>query len=289
MPLGQLIACALIVLNCNFCAYLSFWFCFVCCRYFALHHYGGIYLDVDVECLQPFYNFTLEHSCFVSQEPVEHPHFLNRMDEPLVSNALMGCRPGHPFFKYVIRHLSDYTGWLFWTDILKATGPFMLTQALKSFRNSNSHQQSVSKHDSVRLIDDRIFQPTIDDSMLRHIVEKCRRPIEKRFPSAAYRAQHATLCSKLLSFQYANIPGADSITNHHWTHLWGGRRYDPWGAFNTDIGFDIRQLAVLRNLSVASPWCLFIVPFLFIYFNKLIISCKFGCVIFFDQRMNVDC
>ncbi len=213
-----------------------------------LHHYGGIYLDVDVECLQPFNNFSMQHSCFVSQEPKEHSHFLNRMDEPLISNALMGCKPKHAFFKFVISHLDDYTGWLFWTDILKATGPFMLTQAFKSYRQETSSQSH--QRDTVELIDDRIFQPTIDDSMLRHIIDKCHRPIEKRFPSSSYKTRHAALCSRLLSFHYANIPSTESITNHHWTHLWGGRRYDPWGVFNTDIGFDIRELGAMRNVSL---------------------------------------
>ena len=211
-----------------------------------MYHYGGIYLDVDFECLKPFRNFTLLHDCFLSQEPIEHPHFLNQMDEPLVSNALMGCRPQHPFFKFVIDHLNDFTGWISWHDILHATGPFMLTRMYKSYHYGLHFNL---QRDHIALIEDKVFQPTIDDSMLRHIIEKCHHSIEKQFASLAYRTSHLSLCAKLLSISFSNTPKSESLTNHHWTHLWAGKRYDPWGVFNTEIGFDISELGFSRNVS----------------------------------------
>jgi len=54
-------------------------------RYLLLHHYGGVYLDVDITCLVPL--DTLLHLPFVT--PGAHPAGIN--------NAFILARPDHPF------------------------------------------------------------------------------------------------------------------------------------------------------------------------------------------------
>lgn len=65
-------------------------------RYEVLHAYGGLYVDMDFECLRPFDPIVDDLDCFVGEE------------EPgRISNALIGCTPGHPFMRRLLHRLPD--------------------------------------------------------------------------------------------------------------------------------------------------------------------------------------
>lgn len=59
-------------------------------RLHALYHYGGIYLDTDVEVLQPLDRF-LSHEAFSGFE-----------DERYLQSGLFGAVPGHPWIKQLL-------------------------------------------------------------------------------------------------------------------------------------------------------------------------------------------
>ena len=48
-----------------------------------------------------------EHDCFVSMEPAIHQLVIYNDVSRLLSNALLACRPRHPFFKFVIDFLTE--------------------------------------------------------------------------------------------------------------------------------------------------------------------------------------
>lgn len=60
-----------------------------------LHRFGGIYADADAVCLRPL-DPLLDHRMFLPQSP---------NDTALVTNAVMGAEPGHPFLDALIREL----------------------------------------------------------------------------------------------------------------------------------------------------------------------------------------
>lgn len=60
-----------------------------------LAQHGGIYVDCDAECLRPLDGLR-GHRMFVAQSP---------NDTSLVTNAVMGCEPGHPFLDALIAGL----------------------------------------------------------------------------------------------------------------------------------------------------------------------------------------
>ena len=65
-------------------------------RYCILHHYGGIYADIDVELLRPFPEEWLcrtSDKVILGYEPPEHCG-----KDKLVCNALMISPPGHPYW-----------------------------------------------------------------------------------------------------------------------------------------------------------------------------------------------
>jgi len=93
-------------------------------RYEILFRFGGLYIDTDFECLQPFDIF--HHCCdFYSG--------LNFNINPItVFNGLIGCRAGHPILKTCISnirkrppHSTDPI-----EDIMQYTGPYYFTRCI---------------------------------------------------------------------------------------------------------------------------------------------------------------
>jgi mannosyltransferase OCH1-like enzyme len=81
-------------------------------RYLVMYEYGGIYADMDVECMDDFY---------------DHLHAgkanLIYNDDDTFHNALMASPAHHPFWHYV---LSEALGWRMSEDVDSSTGTKML-------------------------------------------------------------------------------------------------------------------------------------------------------------------
>lgn len=61
-------------------------------RLYALYHYGGIYMDTDVEVIKPLDRF-LTHSAFSGFE-----------DPANIPTGIMAAEKGHPLFKKLVEH-----------------------------------------------------------------------------------------------------------------------------------------------------------------------------------------
>jgi len=101
-------------------------------RYFILHRHGGLYVDLDFQCLKPLDALLEGKQCVLGLEP--HQHCLDHCQEQIVSNALMAAAPGHPFFGAVIDQLPKYAERVNTVQpILETTGPFMLSHVYADF------------------------------------------------------------------------------------------------------------------------------------------------------------
>src|SRR5262245_1687646 len=102
-------------------------------RYFLLHHYGGMYVDLDFECIQPLTPLLSHAALVLGVEPPEHTDMTlarERALDRIVCNALMASQPQHPFWEHVFTLLMqcrDAPG------PLDAAGPFFLTRAYESY------------------------------------------------------------------------------------------------------------------------------------------------------------
>ncbi|KAF8339152.1 uncharacterized protein EI90DRAFT_3118238 [Cantharellus anzutake] len=86
-------------------------------RYFVLHHYGGIYLDLDVGCLRPLDSLLV------------YPVILPRTIPVGVSNDLMFAAKGHPFMAQTIHNLVtfDHDYILNYPTVMFSTGPMFIS------------------------------------------------------------------------------------------------------------------------------------------------------------------
>ncbi|KAL1867139.1 hypothetical protein VTK73DRAFT_4333 [Phialemonium thermophilum] len=101
-------------------------------RYFVLHHFGGIYLDMDTLCKEPFPVDGIGH---------DGPHALFKSTLPTgVTNDFMMSTARHPAFAVAISRLPVfYKITRLWARlepyvaIMLSSGPLFLTLALKDF------------------------------------------------------------------------------------------------------------------------------------------------------------
>ncbi|KAF2128344.1 glycosyltransferase family 32 protein [Dothidotthia symphoricarpi CBS 119687] len=96
-------------------------------RYFVLHHFGGIYIDLDDGCNR-------------SLDPLlAYPAWVRRTLPTGISNDAMGAVPHHPFFLKAIDSLTDYNRrWpLPYITVMASTGPLYLSLVWRHYSNTN--------------------------------------------------------------------------------------------------------------------------------------------------------
>jgi mannosyltransferase OCH1-like enzyme len=118
-------------------------------RYFVLFKMGGIYIDVDFECLANIESVLANDECVFGKEPKEHCAVHGK--DIIISNAFMGAVPGSPFLKVLCselmqkRHLPDHPN----DRILESTGPFMLSRTYMEYE----------KKEEIRLLEPELIYP----------------------------------------------------------------------------------------------------------------------------------
>lgn len=102
-------------------------------RYLVLHRFGGVYTDMDCECLRPVAPLLEGTGFVIGAEPEEHLAEAIAVESGLpkiVCASFIACLPDHDFWPHVFGHIRaarDEVG------PLDATGPFLLTRALESY------------------------------------------------------------------------------------------------------------------------------------------------------------
>jgi mannosyltransferase OCH1-like enzyme len=86
-------------------------------RYVLLYLYGGMYMDLDVECRKPL--------DFLRAYP-----FVMPQTRPVgFSNDFLVARPGHPFIQKLVQALPRWNVWLLskYPTVMFSTGPMFVT------------------------------------------------------------------------------------------------------------------------------------------------------------------
>lgn len=107
-------------------------------RYAILQAYGGVYADIDTQCLAPLEPLIGDQRVILCEEPERHhePALVRGMDR-LFFNGTMASPPDHPFWVRVIeqcRMMSDQRD----RDVLDTTGPILLTSVVDRWTDPSS-------------------------------------------------------------------------------------------------------------------------------------------------------
>ena len=105
------------------------------CLILKLH--GGVYADLDFECLKAIDPLVVEHELVLGKEPEQnvqrwnssHPSGVSHIDGDLISNAWMASAAQHPFWDAAIEQLLRRRKL---PAPVEATGPIALTAAWRS-------------------------------------------------------------------------------------------------------------------------------------------------------------
>jgi mannosyltransferase OCH1-like enzyme len=102
-------------------------------RYFILYAYGGLYVDLDFECLRSVEPLLAQKECVFGVEASRHAeyHGLNK----IISNAFMAAGPGNRFFYAIIKDLITSVPTALEKDrfVLETTGPLMITRVYNAY------------------------------------------------------------------------------------------------------------------------------------------------------------
>ncbi|KAL4232655.1 hypothetical protein ACF0H5_007343 [Mactra antiquata] len=113
-------------------------------RYVVLYEFGGVYADLDVEFLRPLDRVTMKYACIFPTEPFEHSAF--RLGIPyLLSNAVMMCRPKHPFIAQMLQNLAKSVVFLEQIDV---AGPAFVTYNFLVYNKIDDIYKVKSSNDS---------------------------------------------------------------------------------------------------------------------------------------------
>ena len=97
-------------------------------RYFFLYYYGGIYADMDFECLRPIDSLlTTDASVILGKMDTKN-------EKHSIPNAIMISKPRDPFWIYVFQQLMRNKGS---STVEMATGPMMLFEAIQAFNKKD--------------------------------------------------------------------------------------------------------------------------------------------------------
>ncbi|HTH83008.1 MAG TPA: glycosyltransferase [Mucilaginibacter sp.] len=126
-------------------------------RYFILYEFGGVFIDLDFECLINISPLLINEQCVLGIEPEQHCE--RHQKELIVCNAFMACCAQNDFFKSICNEFKTtiYTAAhkYAWLEILESTGPFKLTRIYNAYNN---------KHAVKLLSSDLIYPLSLDET-----------------------------------------------------------------------------------------------------------------------------
>ena len=136
-------------------------------RYFLLYHFGGVYADLDLECLRPIDLLLEGKQVVIGCEPPHHVDQHNAKKRGggnrILCNAFMASVPRHPFWEYLMRSLPVCCDE---TDPLLATGPFFLTRFGELYQNKQDI--SIESHEVLYPLNKNMIGKYWHKGLLKH-------------------------------------------------------------------------------------------------------------------------
>jgi mannosyltransferase OCH1-like enzyme len=177
-------------------------------RYFELFYFGGFYLDLDVECLQPLDRYLPDHDILVGRMGHDDA-FPNS-----IPNAIMASKPRQEFWLYVMSHLltGPTSG-----DVESVTGPKFLKACIDSWNQEAEDRtariEAVRKHLSPEL--------AVTDTTRRITIL----PPEEWYPLNWNDPTHQVFRSQWLNRTELSpvdksLFGSESTLITYWSHSW---------------------------------------------------------------------
>ena len=199
-------------------------------RYLILSVFGGVYVDLDMECLQPLDVLLNGLQFAAAYEPPEHEADLR--ESRVVCNAFLASTREHPLWSAAIGELLSRPPKkaLVHYDVLTSTGPLFLTRVIRQFAEKR-----------LTLLDPRLVYPVANGSAalktLKAGGEKARRMKQRLVSDGSFAVHYwanswvRNLTGELHNPLPCEVPGFCFFAG-----------WDSWGQDIRNVGRDIRVL-----------------------------------------------
>ena len=142
-------------------------------RYLILYKHGGLYVDMDYECLEPIDDLFEKGDCFWGVEPVSHAKDFG-IDE-MIGNAFMASIPRHHFLVNIIDDIKtfEYKGHKV-NEVMYTTGPLMITRLYSKVQNKSD----------ISLISAKLVTPLTKQEVRMVILKEINEDIKEKIDNA---------------------------------------------------------------------------------------------------------
>lgn len=185
-------------------------------RYAYMYLFGGIYADIDFECLKSFDNLPVA-KLLLSPEPRIHTDLFGGSE---VSNAILISTPKQKFWKTVLNNIVKWQVSSCNGDPIGCTGPIQVLRSLKD--TLNSADLSLGAEKGLPVLAEDYFFPEFSEEVGR----VCNSFAAK---SDADKRKETKDFGKLCQYFYQHPKGIrtnNTVAVHHWACRWCGRTKD---------------------------------------------------------------
>ena len=203
-----------------------------------MHHYGGVYADLDMELLRPLQPL-LAHTVactgarvLLGEEPRAHALLLESVERQ-TCNAFIASEAGHPFFLWLLKLIVwkvTTEAALDMEDPVGTTGPRFLESALVEWERAHGANSSAR----VYVLHPDTLYPLWDGGQRETFQQRCEAsdtgsPAQRPVPTWANSSditmrglgeQVVSLCARLAAEAFKPTIYPASFTAHRWSHTW---------------------------------------------------------------------
>lgn len=134
-------------------------------RYEILYRFGGLYVDTDFECIQPF---DILHHHYDFYTGLELPAMASFLSLVIIPNGLIGTIASHPIMGACIDAIKNKEGKSAESsDIVVKTGPLLFTDAVIKHAGKNSRMDIIFPATFFYPIDKKIKDKNVINTLIR--------------------------------------------------------------------------------------------------------------------------
>lgn len=160
-------------------------------KYMILYVYGGIYVDMDLECIKNINNLIINNQIILlkcDMNIIVRIFFYHTINT-IIQNCFAASVPNHPFWKYCVelmlkQDLKQHNYELLEKYIFRTTGPGLFTQAYYSFKPNNNFT----------LLDTNVIEPfsSCEYDLYNCSKEDCKKRLINSYAMHHFGAKHST-------------------------------------------------------------------------------------------------
>lgn len=100
-------------------------------RYLIIYQHGGLYVDMDYQCIEKIEDILIDKECCLGTEPPEHSTIFGVQE--MIGNAFIASIPKHPFIGALIDEIQKDDLVFDNHEVMHSTGPLMVTRVYDNF------------------------------------------------------------------------------------------------------------------------------------------------------------